>query len=146
MADAGRVRRGCRGAAVPQSARPASRFRTTHVLDLGFNMVRRREILKTAMALAAAQLPYADLAHSAAPQTPVPQSGPQSAAAGSGPAKPFDYAWLKGQARYLAGSLYLPSKDVLPPTMGGLSYDQYQSLRFRTDHSLWGSAGLPFRL
>ena len=30
--------------------------------------------------------------------------------------------------------------------MGGLSYDQYQSLRFRTDHSLWGNAGLPFRL
>ncbi len=109
-------------------------------------MVRRREILKTAMALAAAQLPYADLARAAAPQTPVPPSAPQSAAVGSGPAKPFDYAWLKGQARYLAGSLYLPSKDVLPPTMGGLSYDQYQSLRFRTDHSLWGSAGLPFRL
>src|SRR6267154_1833392 len=109
-------------------------------------MVRRREILKTAMALAAAQLPYADLARAAAPQTPVPPSAPQSAAVGSGQAKPFDYAWLKGQARYLAGSLYLPSKDVLPPTMGGLSYDQYQSLRFRTDHSLWGSAGLPFRL
>jgi glucans biosynthesis protein len=109
-------------------------------------MVRRREILKTAVALAAAQIPYVELAHSAAPQTPAPQSGPQSAAAGNGPAKSFDYAWLKGQARYLAGNLYQPSKEVLPPTMGGLSYDQYQSLRFRTDHSLWGNAGLPFRL
>ncbi len=30
--------------------------------------------------------------------------------------------------------------------MAKLSYDQYQSLRFRTDHSLWGGAGLAFRL
>ena len=30
--------------------------------------------------------------------------------------------------------------------MANLSYDQYQSLRFRSDHSLWGDAGLPFRL
>ena len=30
--------------------------------------------------------------------------------------------------------------------MAALSYDQYQSLRFRSDHALWGNAGLPFRL
>ena len=110
-------------------------------------MVRRREILKSAMALAAGQLVYADLAGAAA-QTPTPpQPGSQSAAAtGGGPAKPFDYAWLKGQARFLASSPFQASKDVLPATMGGLSYDQYQSLRFRTDHSLWGDVGLPFRL
>src|ERR1700744_3830713 len=110
-------------------------------------MVRRREILKTAVALAAGQLTYADLA--AAAQTPAqpPQSGQQSTAAtGGGPARAFDYAWLKGQARFLASAPFQASKDVLPPTMGGLSYDQYQSLRFRTDHSLWGDAGLPFRL
>jgi glucans biosynthesis protein len=110
-------------------------------------MVRRREILKTAMVLAAGQLSYADLA--AAAQTPVPAAQPagQSASAtGNGPAKPFDYAWLKGQARFLASAPFQASKDVLPATMGGLSYDQYQSLRFRTDHSLWGDAALPFRL
>src|SRR5579872_1832655 len=105
-------------------------------------MVRRRDILKTAMALAAGQLSYAGPARSAAPQTP---AAAQSAA-GSGAAKAFDYAWLKGQARYLAGNAFQVSKDVLPAIMGGLSYDQYQSLRFRTDHSLWGDAGLPFRL
>jgi periplasmic glucans biosynthesis protein len=99
-------------------------------------MIRRREILKTAMVLAAGQLSGVDIAGAAA----------QTAAAGSGPAKPFDYAWLKGQARFLASNPYLVSKDVLPPMMAGLSYDQYQSLRFRTDHSLWGDAGLPFRL
>jgi glucans biosynthesis protein len=109
-------------------------------------MVRRREILKSAMALAAGQLVYADIA-GAAPQTPAPTPQPASqSATGGGPAKPFDYAWLKGQARYLASSPFQTSKEVLPATMGGLSYDQYQSLRFRTDHSLWGDSGLPFRL
>jgi periplasmic glucans biosynthesis protein len=111
-------------------------------------MLRRRQILKTAMVLAAGQLTYADLAGAAAqtPPTAPPAAQPSASATGGGPAKPFDYAWLKGQARYLASAPFQTSKDVLPPTMGGLSYDQYQSLRFRTDHSLWGDAGLPFRL
>ena len=30
--------------------------------------------------------------------------------------------------------------------MAKLGYDQYQSIRFRGDHSLWGDAGLAFRL
>jgi glucans biosynthesis protein len=101
-------------------------------------MVRRREILKTAMALAAGQLSLAELGKAAAPAS--------VAAAGSGPAKAFDYAWLKGQAHYLAGNPYQAPKDILPPTMAALNYDQYQSLRFRTDHSLWRDAGLMFRL
>jgi glucans biosynthesis protein len=107
-------------------------------------MVRRREILKTGMALAAGQLSYAALV-SAAAQTVAtpPATSPLTAA---GPAKAFDYAWLKGQAHYLAANPYQPSKDVLPPAMAALGYDQYQSLRFRTDHSLWGEGGLAFRL
>src|SRR5258708_7564832 len=100
-------------------------------------MVHRREILKTALVLATGQLSYAPPAGAAAPA---------STASGTGPAKAFDYAWLKGQARFLAGNPFQASKDILPPTMGALSYDQYQSLRFRTDRSLWGDAGLPFRL
>jgi glucans biosynthesis protein len=102
-------------------------------------MIRRREILKTAIALAAGQLTRTDLA--AAATAPQPAN-----AAGTGPAKAFDYAWLKGQARFLAGSAFQTSKDVLPASMVTLSYDQYQSLRFRSDHSLWGDAGLPFRV
>jgi periplasmic glucans biosynthesis protein len=114
-------------------------------------MVRRREILKSAIVLAAGQLAGADLVDAAAPapaQTPAARPvTPQSvAASGSGPAKRFDYAWLKGQARYLASNPYQTSKDLLPPSMATLSYDQYQSLRFRTDHALWGDAGLDFRL
>ena len=112
-------------------------------------MVRRREILRSAIVLAAGQLAGAELVDAAAPaKTSAPQPAtPQSAAAtGLGTAKPFDYAWLKGQARYLASNAYQTSKDVLPASMATLSYDQYQSLRFRSDHSLWGDAGLPFRV
>jgi glucans biosynthesis protein len=98
-------------------------------------MVRRREILKAAALLAAGQLSQPKFAAAAS-----------AAAAGTGPAKPFDYAWLKGQARYLASNAYQPSKDVLPPAMASLGYDQFQSLRFRTDHSLWGGSSLAFRL
>jgi periplasmic glucans biosynthesis protein len=106
-------------------------------------MVRRREVLKTALALAAGQMSYAPFAGAAAPASTAPAS---PAAAGTGPAKAFDYAWLKGQARFLAGNPYQATKDIMPPTMGALSYDQYQALRFRTDRSLWGDAGLAFRL
>jgi periplasmic glucans biosynthesis protein len=106
-------------------------------------MVRRREVLKTAIVLATGQLFCADLAEAAAA---APAAPPSAGAAGTGPAKPFDYAWLKGQARFLAGSAYQISKDVLPAGMVTLSYDQYQSLRFRSDRSLWGDAGLPFRV
>jgi glucans biosynthesis protein len=110
-------------------------------------MVRRREILRTVLALAAGQLTGADLADAAATAAAPQPAAPQSAAAtGSGTAKRFDYAWLKGQARFLADSAYQSSKDVLPASMATLSYDQYQSLRFRSDHALWGDAGLPFRL
>jgi glucans biosynthesis protein len=99
-------------------------------------MVRRRDILKTAIVLASGQLLYVERSAAAAVST----------VAGSGPAKPFDYAWLKGQARYLASNAFQPSKELLPPAMASLGYDQYQSLRFRTDHSLWGDAGSAFRL
>ena len=90
-------------------------------------MVGRRSILKSAVVLAAGRLICPELAFGAAPS------------------QPFDYAWLKGQARKLAGNAFQPSPDVLPPAMAKLSYDQFQSLRFRTDHALWSNAGLAFR-
>jgi periplasmic glucans biosynthesis protein len=101
-------------------------------------MVRRRAILKSAMVLAAGQWAFSEFA-SAAPTASTP---PATVA----PTQPFDYAWLKGQARKLAGTAYQASQDTLPPAMAKLSYDQYQSLRFRTDHALWAGAGLAFRL
>ena len=98
-------------------------------------MLRRREILKSALMLAAAQFGYGDFA-----------KGAQMPAIGGAP-QPFDLAWIKGQARWLASNLYAPSpKDSLPPALAKLSYDQYQSLRFRPDHALWADDGYAFRL
>jgi periplasmic glucans biosynthesis protein len=111
-------------------------------------MVRRRVILKSAVLLAAGQWAHAEFASAAAPAAAQP-GGAQPAAAPPAalpPSQPFDYAWLKGQARKLAGAAYQASQDTLPPAMAKLSYDQYQSLRFRTDHALWAGAGLAFRL
>jgi periplasmic glucans biosynthesis protein len=106
-------------------------------------MIRRREILKSAMVLAAGPLTLSQWAGAAA-QSGGPAAAP--AITGNGPAKAFDYAWLKGQAHFLATNAYTPPADVLPPGMARLSYDQYNSLRFKTDRSLWGDAGAAFRL
>ncbi len=105
-------------------------------------MIARRSLLKSALALAAGQLSYA--APSGA-VTPGAAAG-SSAIGANGPPQPFDFAWLKGQAHYLASNVYQDSKDAVPPAMAKLGYDQYQSIRFRTDHSLWGDAGSAFRL
>jgi glucans biosynthesis protein len=69
-----------------------------------------------------------------------------AAPAATGPSQPFDYAGLKGQARSLASAAYQVSPEILPPAMAKLGYDQFQALRFRTDHALWANAGLQFRL
>jgi periplasmic glucans biosynthesis protein len=105
-------------------------------------MIARRALLKSALSLAAGQAMYSE--SSKAAQAPPPATG-QSITA-NGPPQPFDFAWLKGQAHYLASNGYQESKDLLPPSMAKLGYDQYQSIRFRGDHSLWGDAGFAFRL
>jgi len=105
-------------------------------------MIARRALLKSALGLAAGSVGFADLSQAAQPAAP---SGGQLVT-GNGPAQPFDFAWLKGQAHYLASNPHQESKDVLPPAMAKLGYDQYQSIRFRGDHSLWGDSGLAFRL
>jgi periplasmic glucans biosynthesis protein len=105
-------------------------------------MIARRTLLQSALGLAAGSVPFADLSKAAQPTPP----GAAPLVAGNGPAQPFDFAWLKGQAHYLASTVYQESKDVLPPAMAKLGYDQYQSIRFRGDHSLWGDLGSAFRL
>src|SRR5258708_32525008 len=92
-------------------------------------MVRRRAILKSAVALAAGQWVRPEFA-AAAPTASAP------------PSQAFDYAWLKGQARKLAGNAYQASQDTLPPALGMNGYDLYQSLRFCTDHALRANAAL----
>jgi len=95
--------------------------------------LQRRDILKTALVLAAGGYARNALTAATMPDAGAPPQG-------------FDFAWIKGHARWLAGSPYLPPKDTVPPGLAKLGYDQYQSLRFRTDHALWADAGLAFRL
>ncbi len=100
-------------------------------------MTDRRSVLRLALGLAGGQFLRAAGADAAAQQGP---------AAAPPAAQAFDFAWLKGQAHWLASNGFQPSKDSLPPAMGKLGYDQYQSIRFRGDHALWADAGLAFRL
>ncbi len=97
--------------------------------------MRRRDFLKSSAALAAGY-PLFDLLAGrealAAPKT-------------LGKAQPFDYAWLKGHARALAGQFYRPPVSHIPDRVRDLNWDQYQAIRFRPDHALWVKDGLRFR-
>ena len=107
---------------------------------------RRAAIKKLAMGLAGGRLAYGS-SFAARAQLPPAASVPPASSGSIAPGaqQPFDFAWLKGQAHWLASNGFQPSKDVLPPAMGKLGYDQYQSIRFRSDHALWADAGLEFR-
>lgn len=51
--------------------------------------------------------------------------------------QPFDYAWLKGQARARADHAYRAPEERLPASVQQLDWDQYQAIRYRPDHALW---------
>ena len=98
-------------------------------------MIRRREVLKTALAMAAGS--WVDAQRASA--TPAgARVDPQSAQ--------FDFAWLKGHARWLASRPYAQPKVELPAALAQLSYDRYQSIRFRADRALWADTSANFRL
>jgi glucans biosynthesis protein len=63
-----------------------------------------------------------------------------------GQPQPFDYARLKGLARSMAGSPFKPVPAVLPGPISKLSWDQWQAIRYRDDHSLWYGEGLRFQV
>lgn len=54
-----------------------------------------------------------------------------------GQPRAFNYAWLKGQARALANSVYQPPVSHVPQAVKALDWDQYQAIRYRDDHALW---------
>ncbi|MDP9045786.1 MAG: glucan biosynthesis protein D [Pseudomonadota bacterium] len=58
----------------------------------------------------------------------------------------FDYAWLKGRARTLAAVPYEPNTIKLPAAIAGLSWDQYQAIRFKPEHALWADSKLHFQI
>jgi glucans biosynthesis protein len=96
----------------------------------------RRSWLKVAVSLSASSLPLAEALAAAAPAVKT-----------IGEERPFDYAWLKGRARSLAGSKYQPPSARLPADVAKLDWDQYQAIQFRDNHALWAdTAGSRFRL
>lgn len=59
--------------------------------------------------------------------------------------QPFDYAWLKGQARALSEADYRSHRQTLPAPVEALDWDQYQSIRYRQDHALWADGAGRFQ-
>ncbi len=98
----------------------------------------RRRFLQSGAALAASALHW--------PAALGAESLRPSALKRLGAPAPFDYARLKGLARSLAGTAYQSTAAELPPAIARLSWDQWQSIRFRDDHSLWYGEGLRFRI
>ena len=83
----------------------------------------------------------------AATPVPAPAATPTAQLTHPGTtAQAFDYALLKGQARWLASNAYQPPKNTLPDSLAKLSYDQYQNIRSRADHALWADDLLEFRI
>jgi glucans biosynthesis protein len=90
--------------------------------------MQRRDFLRAVAAFAVAGLPLPGR-FAAAPAATLlsPLEKPQA----------FDYAWLKGQARALANSVYQPPVSHVPDAVKALDYDQYQAIRYRAEHALW---------
>lgn len=55
----------------------------------------------------------------------------------------FDLQTLKDQARQLATQAYTPHTFTLPPSIAALTWDQYQSIQFKSDHALWINDNVP---
>ncbi|HEY6986073.1 MAG TPA: glucan biosynthesis protein D [Rhodanobacteraceae bacterium] len=62
------------------------------------------------------------------------------------PSNRFDYAALKGEARALAMKPYAPPARAVPPSVAHMSWDRFQSIRFRPERALWANDKLGFRL
>ena len=98
-------------------------------------VIDRRDFLKASAALGLAALPMPS--RGAAAHAPLKTLGEP---------RPFDYAWLKGQARALATSAYVPPPDTLPESVRKLDWDQFQDIRYRPSHALWAGDRLRFEI
>lgn len=102
--------------------------------------MERRDFLKTLGIVGGALLPVA-------PGLVRAMTHPDISRQAIGKAQHFDYAWLKGQARHLAGQPYQSPKITLPKAIQDLSWDQYQSIRYKADKAIWADdPGATFRL
>ncbi|WP_234409418.1 glucan biosynthesis protein [Ideonella sp. B508-1] len=95
---------------------------------------------------AAPELPQAPLQVAAASSASAAASAtaPAASSAASIVAPFFDR--LGERARSLAGQPYAPVPSRTPQALKDLSYDQARDIRFRPDHAVWRSLGLPFEL
>ena len=63
-----------------------------------------------------------------------------------GPAR-FSFSTVRELARALAAKDFHPDQNTdLPEAMKKLTYDEYQSIRFRPEHSLWNGENLRFKV
>ena len=98
----------------------------------------RRRFLQTGAALTAAALTCPDVLVA---ETVRPASLKRLGATSA-----FDFARLKALARSLANAAYQAPPAELPPPIAKMTWDQWQSIRFRDDHSLWLGEALRFRV
>jgi glucans biosynthesis protein len=64
----------------------------------------------------------------------------------TGKPEPFNYADLKGLARSMSIAPYGESYKPLPPALQHLSWDQWESITFKPERSLWCGQDLFFRI
>jgi periplasmic glucans biosynthesis protein len=100
--------------------------------------MRRRAFLETAALLPAALLPLSRAFAAGSP------AGANVKMLGS--PQPFDYAWLKGQARSQASKPFRRARGDIPEQLQNLDWDQYQDIRYRADHALWAGDRLRFQV
>ena len=60
--------------------------------------------------------------------------------------QPFDYAWLKEQARALSARPFHSTADNIPDQLKDLDWDQHQAISYRADHALWGRDSARFQV
>ena len=60
--------------------------------------------------------------------------------------QPFDYAWLKEQARTLSARPFHSTADNIPDQLKDLDWDQHQAISYRADHALWGRDSARFQV
>jgi periplasmic glucans biosynthesis protein len=58
----------------------------------------------------------------------------------------FSKEWLRQEAKDLSSRPYAPPTNTLPEWVRGLDWDQYQSIRYLPNRSLWRRDDLPFQL
>ena len=108
------------------------------VESLNATALQRRNIIKSLAALALWNGPLSDAIGAAL--------GGDRSVQSLGPAQPFDYAWLKGQARSLASQRYRDVSTPLPDAVKNLTWDEYQAIRYKPEHALWAMEQSRFRV